>query len=214
MIDHYLKIIETVILPIGGMGVFCAAILEEIISPIPSAAILLLAGFLFLGDLTAHDPVFWTTFFGTVVLPASIGMAIGSLFVYGIFYYFGKPAIIRWGKYFNITLEQVEKIEEKTKKSSFDEIILVTLRAVPLVPVVPVTALYGIFRMPVLKYLLLTFLGAFIRCSILTLLGWITGEFYYKYVDVIGRFEQVILIVFALLAFFYLLYRVARMRRK
>ena len=46
-----------------------------------------------------------------IVLPAALGVTVGSLFVYAIAYFAGKPFLERWGKYLGISWEDLEKTE-------------------------------------------------------------------------------------------------------
>ncbi|MDP2704999.1 MAG: VTT domain-containing protein [Patescibacteria group bacterium] len=192
MISSFVNFIQTVLLPLGAWGVFFATIIEEVIAPIPSAAVVLTAGFL----LPAHvgwSPAFFSDVFFIVVLPSALGVSIGSLFVYGLAYASGKPVIDRWGKWLGVSWQDIDTARNKFTSTYKDELTVLFLRAIPLVPSVAISALCGIMRMNVWKYLLVTFIGSFIRAFILALIGAQVGELYFTYAAHIDRLEKIIL---------------------
>ena len=67
MIDFFISLIQTHLLPYGGVGVFAASVIEEVIAPIPSAFVGLAAGFLFVSGPLSLNALF--QLFLTVVIP-------------------------------------------------------------------------------------------------------------------------------------------------
>jgi len=212
MIDSLIHFIEQVLIPLGGWGVFLACLLEEIIAPIPSAFVLTLSGFIFLDGPLSFDLFLRLIFI--VVLPASLGVTIGSLAVYGIAYGAGKPILIRWGRWLGLSWRDVETLQKKLDTKNVDEITLFVLRVIPLVPSVAISACYGLIRFDIKKYLLLTFLGTCIRATMLALLGWKVGSLYLKYAHVIGRVEGVIFLVIGFIVLCVVIYYVKRSQNR
>jgi len=191
MIDFFISLIQTHLLPYGGVGVFAASVIEEVIAPIPSAFVGLAAGFLFVSGPLSLNALF--QLFLTVVIPIAAGVTLGSLFVYFIAYYAGKPFLLRWGKWLGVNWSDVEKIQQKFSGTKFDEWSLVIVRSIPIVPSVVVSAFCGLIRFPIREYIAYTFLGTLVRATILGFVGWRVGEIYFKYATFIGIFEKIIL---------------------
>ena len=213
MIESIIAFLEKVVIPYGAFGVFLASFIEEIIVPIPSTLILLGAGFLFL-DGIPFSFEFVSVLLFVVVIPAALGMTLGSLFVYGIAYQFGKPAIDRFGRYIGISWEAIEKAEKRFARNSVDEISLIVLRAFPIIPIVAVSTVCGLVRFPPIKYLVLTLIGSFIRAFILAIIGAEVGILYSEYGKVLESIESYVLVFFAIISLLTLFIVYSRKRNK
>lgn len=210
MISHLIELIRDVILPYGAIGVFFASIIEEVIAPIPSAFVLTASGFF----LIPHGPLFeslWAIVI-TIAIPGALGVTIGSLFVYGIAYTYGKPALLRWGKYLGITWEEVEKFEKRFEKGYIDEIALFTARALPLIPSVVISSFCGLVRMPLKEYVLYSFLGTIIRGLFLGFIGWQVGDVYKKIATYLDAAEKFIFLFLFMAFLLFMGHRVYRRR--
>ena len=201
MITATIELIEKLIIPFGGYGVFLAEVIEEIFVPIPSSAILLGSGFVFLKG--SVDLFFINTLFFTVVIPATLGLTLGSLVIYGLAYKGGKPFIDTYGKWFTISWDDIEHVNNKFKDGTFDEWSIILARVFPLIPSVLIAAFCGLTRMPIKKYILLTLIGAFFKALLLALVGWQVGSLYLKYAGIIGKVENTVfaLIILSFVAF-------------
>jgi len=96
MIQTLISIVQNSIVPLGGYGVFLAEFLQEVIMVIPSTIISLGFGFFFL-----HGPLsvaLVKTLFLTIVIPATLGFTLGSLIIYSIAYWGGRPLLETSGK--------------------------------------------------------------------------------------------------------------------
>ncbi len=205
MIEAIITFIQVYLLPLGAFGVFLASVIEEIIAPLPSAMVIFASGFLLvsgpismgsISDLLLH-----------VALPAAAGVVLGSLLVYYIAYYMGKPVLDRWGKWFGLSWKNIEDLQQRFSETRFDEWSLFVIRAVPIVPSVVISAFCGLVRFPVRSYILYSFLGLCVRATILGFLGWQIGALYFTYAEVIGLFEDIILYSLIAGVILFLLYR-------
>lgn len=185
--------LENVVRPWGWFGVFLAEVIEEIVAPIPSAFILLGSGFIFLKGALSWS--FVGTLFFTVVIPATIGLTLGSLVIYGLAYKGGKPFLDAYGKWLGVSWADVEYVRNKFETGVYDEWSMVLARVFPLIPSVLIAAFCGITRMPYKKYIMLTLIGAFLKAFWLALVGWQVGELYVRYADIIGHVENVTLVL-------------------
>jgi len=207
MIADLIAYLEGVIVHFGAWGVFFASIVEEIIAPLPSPVVMMSSGF-FLMEGPVNS-IFFSKLFLTIALPYAFGVLFGSFVIYTLARYFGKPLIVRWGGWFNISWDNIDKIRAKFRSSYTDEIGLFTLRVIPIIPSAALAAACGLVRMKIWKYSLITVLGVFIRASIFGFLGWYAGEAYYRYAEYVGNIERfstilfIFLIIVILSYFFY-----------
>lgn len=208
MIADLINLITEVILPYGPLGVFIAALLEEVIAPIPSAVVQLASGFFFLSG--GIDTVWVYNFVCIILIPISLGVSFGSLVVYGLAYSLGKPALIKWGKFFGVSWEEVKQLDTWFESSVADEIGLFILRTIPIIPSVAVSAAYGLVRFNIFKYIVITFMGTLVRAGILAVVGWQVGGVYLRYAEIIGRFESFVLFSGIVCVGLFILYRFAR----
>lgn len=189
----------------GSLGVFLGCFIEEVIAPIPSTLIILGSSFFMMqGVPISIESVFSLILY--VAIPAAAGMTLGSLFLYAIGYYIGKPFITRWGKYMGFSWENVEQTRTKFAESKNDDIALFSLRAIPIVPSIAISTFCGIIRYELKNYITITFLGSIVRATILGFIGWQFGRFYMKIADQLAIYEDIIIILFIIVIIGYFLY--------
>ena len=104
-----------------------------------------------------------------VAVPVGVGSALGTLPLYALSYFGGRPAINKYEKYLKFSWHDIEKLGLYLNGGWYEEILIVVLRSIPLIPSIPVTIATGIIRVKFIKYILLTTLGFILR-MILTLL--------------------------------------------
>lgn len=189
MINEIFEYLQVYIIPLGAWGVFWACFIEEIITPIPSALVMMTSGFIFLkGDFSLE---FLSNLVFVVAIPAAAGVTFGSYFIYAIGYFGGKTAIQKWGKYFGVSWESVEHFQEKRVVRRAETVALLVARATPFVPSTTIAFFCGFIRQPILLYTQITFFGALIRSTILAILGWYAGEVYTKYANAGSYLEAI-----------------------
>lgn len=187
----------------GALGAFLAAFTEEVIVPIPSALVMLSAGFFILGAQAVSGATL-IALFTQVAVPIALGLTLGSLVTYGLAYHLGKPAIERWGKYVGVSWVDVEKLEKYLNRGWADEAVFFGLRLVPVIPSVVVNIFSGLTRLPIIKYILLTFFGIVIRAYAVSFFGWQIGGAFYRYGRYFNKVEDIgLLLVLAVLAFWW-----------
>ncbi|MEA2701510.1 MAG: hypothetical protein QOE22_219 [Candidatus Parcubacteria bacterium] len=196
MIENAILYIQAIIVAYGAWGVFLATLIEEVVSPIPSAFVPLASGF-FLLSQTLSVPAAILKSIGLIAIPVAIGICIGSGVVYALGYYGGKPIIEKCQRWLGITWKDIERIERRVIRGKRDEITLIFLRLVPIIPGVALSGFCGVVRYPLGRFMLTTFIGSGVRAVALALLGWQAGEFYLKYLEVIERFEKQIFVAVA-----------------
>jgi membrane protein DedA with SNARE-associated domain len=195
MIEPVILFLQSHLLPLGWVGVFLASIVEEIIAPIPSTAVLLVSGAVFLPESASA----WETLFFTIAFPAALGITLGSFVVYAAARFLGEISIDRFGKPFGFSRESVERAKEKITRGSRDEISLFFLRAIPIIPSVVISISAGILHIPWKTFLVMTFLGTIPRALFLALIGGQAGAAYAVYAETIARYENFVLITLVIL---------------
>lgn len=183
--------ITNIILKIGYIGIFILMTLESAAMPIPSEIIMPFSGFLVFEEKFS----FWL-----VVLAGTMGNLVGSIILYFIGKYVGRPVIIKYGKYFLIREKELiltEKWFEKYGNTAiFFSRLLPVIRTYISLPA-------GLTRMPVLKFSFYTGIGSLPWVIILTYAGiilggqWNTLENYFRQLDLI-----IVIIIITLLGWY------------
>ncbi len=206
MLNELMLQLQNFFMDYGSLGVFLGSLIEEIIAPIPSTLIILGSSFFMMhgSPITIESMVSLILY---VAIPAAAGMTLGSLFLYAIGYYIGKPFICRWGKYMGFSWENVEETRTKFAESKNDDIALFSLRAIPVVPSVAISMFCGIIRYDLKNYVIITFLGSIMRAAILGFLGWQFGRFYLQIADQLAIYEDIIILGFIILVAGFILYK-------
>lgn len=182
----------------GYVTVFFGMVLESMVFPLPSEAVLPFAGF-----LVAEGR------FGLVltVLVATFGSLIGSLLSYAIGFYGGRPFLNRFGRYFLIDQAELDFTDRFFRKHG--AVAVFVSRFIPVVRHL-ISLPAGMAKMDIRTFSLLTVIGAGIWNGFLVLVGchlrqnWRLVMEYGKVVD-----EAVIAIILILVGLF-----VARYFRK
>lgn len=206
MLAEIVLFLENILMVYGPLGVFVASIIEEVIAPIPSTIVIMGTSFIVLKGAVISWGAFFKLFIN-IVLPAALGVTIGSLFIYGIAYFAGKPFIERWGKYLGVSWDDIQKTEKKFEKSRSDELILFITRAVPIVPSVAISAFCGFIRFDLKKYAIITFLGTIVRAFILGFIGWQFGSIYQTAANEIAYLEEISVVVIIIAAVLFFIYK-------
>ncbi len=145
---------------------FISSFLNDLIGIFPFA--LVLAGQLLFLEVP-FSLVFVVKLLVFVAVPVGVGSALGSIPLYVLAYFGGKPVIEKCHKYLHFSWQDVEKVKHYFKGTWYDEIIFLLLRCIPILPSIPLDITAGILRMRFLPFLVLTVAGSIIR-MMLTLL--------------------------------------------
>ncbi len=152
----------------GYLGVFLIIILENVFPPIPSEAVLPLAGFL-AGEGRFSLPL--------VIIAATAGAVAGALIWYHVALAFGDQRvrwlIVRYGKWFAITESDLDSANGWFDRHGGKAVFI--CRLVPIVrSLVSVPA--GLRRMKLGPFIIYTAIGSGIWNSLLIILGWWLGS--------------------------------------
>jgi len=210
--EIFIGFIQNNLIPLGGWGVFLATFLAQIIPPISTPVLVIASGVFFLPDSISID--FFKSLIFVIALPAASGITIGSLFLYSIGFFLGKPFLERWGKFFKLSWDDVLKLEKKFESSYWDEAALFGLRAFPIIPTSSISLVCGLIRFKLSSYLFFTFLGTFVKVLMLAPLGWQASIFYHNYVSLIGGLEALGLVIVFVVVSVFVFYKIFRKNSK
>ena len=161
------EIAQTIVEYIGHMGywgIFLLMFLESTFFPFPSEIIMIPAGYLaFKGEMNVY----------MVVLVGILGSVLGALFNYYLAMHFGRKFILKYGKYFFIKEETLDKLESFF--ATHGEISTFTGRLIPGIRQL-ISLPAGLARMNIAKFSFYTSLGAGIWVVVLVALGYLVGS--------------------------------------
>jgi len=148
----------------GYTGITALMFLESSFFPFPSEVVMPPAGYLaWKGEMNL-----WA-----VLLAGIAGSILGAIFNYWIAVKFGRPFLLKFGKYFFVSPESIDKADKFFEKHGHISTLVGRL--------LPVIRQYislpaGIARMPMKTFILFTAIGAGAWVAVLTFVGYILGE--------------------------------------
>ena len=148
----------------GYTGITALMFLESSFFPFPSEVVMPPAGYLaWKGEMNL-----WA-----VLLAGIAGSILGAIFNYWIAVKFGRPFLLKFGKYFFVSPESIDKADKFFEKHGHISTLVGRL--------LPVIRQYislpaGIARMPMKTFILFTTIGAGAWVAVLTFVGYILGE--------------------------------------
>ncbi len=148
----------------GYLGIFVMMTIESSFIPFPSEIVLIPAGYLASqGEMSIS----------MIMISALGGSMVGAFINYYLALTLGRKILIKYGKYFFIKVETLERMEDFFAKhghiSTFTGRLIPGIRQLISVPA-------GLARMNLVQFSFFTALGAGIWALILTLLGYFIGE--------------------------------------
>lgn len=164
MFADIIKFIVETVGSLGYIGIFIMMFLESTVFPIPSEVVMIPAGYLaHKGEMNIY----------IVIILGALGSLCGALFNYYFALKFGRTFLMKYGKYFFVSHETIEKTEVFFKDhghiSTFSGRLIPGLRHYISLPA-------GLARMNLFVFCLYTTLGATIWVIILTILGYYIGD--------------------------------------
>jgi len=181
--------------------VFLGMVMESMILPIPSEAVMPFAGFLVAtGEFNIR----------LVVLIATLGTLVWSLLSYAIWFYGGHHFINKRGKYFLLDEEEMEMTESFFKKRG--EITIFVSRFIPVVRhLISIPA--GMGKMHLKKFIIYTVIGGGIWNTFLALLGKYLKENWSQVMKYSHIIDIVILVLLVLLFVVFIVRQVKKWKR-
>lgn len=193
MFESLVGLFTSIISTAGYAGIFFLMVLESMVAPVPSEAVMPFAGVLwFLGKMS----------FGPIVIFSTLGSITGSLISYYAGLYGGRPLIQKYGKYVLLNEHDLALTESFFEKYG-DKTIFVS-RFIPVVRhLVSIPA--GTGKMNIFKFIFYTVLGAGMWNAFLTYAGYYLGSNWMeirKYSEVIDLVLVAAIIALVVLYFY------------
>ena len=180
---------------LGYAGIVFLMFLESSFFPFPSEVVLPPAGYLVSQGKMS---------FALVVFSGILGSLLGALFNYWIAIRWGRRFFDRYGKYFFVSPEALDKAELFFKKHG--PISTFTCRLLPVIRQY-VSLPAGLARMPLLTFSFYTALGSAIWVLILTSLGYWIGQESTRIHKALQQISVLLIVSCALLIFVYVRYQ-------
>lgn len=164
MLSDLIHRLTEAIFTLGYPGIAVLMFIESSFIPFPSELVLPPAGYLAAQGRMSVPLAF---------LAGLTGSLLGALFNYYVAVYVGEPFLRRYGKYFFVKPQSLDKAEAFFRRHG--EIGTFIGRLVPVVrQLISVPA--GLARMHLGRFLFYTGLGAGVWCAVLLYIGWLLGR--------------------------------------
>ncbi len=181
--------VQGLIEALGYLGLGLVMFLENIFPPIPSEAVLPMAGWL------AFEKRGGFTRWG-ITLVGAVGSVAGAMVFYGLGYWFGEERVRyllrRFGKW--LLLSENDFDTALAWFNRYGELVIFFSRMVPIVrSLISVPA--GLASMNLGRFTIYTTLGTALWSFVLALAGYILGQNWHLVMDWINRYENAVLIL-------------------
>lgn len=171
---------------LGYWGIFIGMFIESSSIPLPSEAIMGFAGYLvYKGEMNL-----WLA-----GLVGALGNISGSTFMYILGLKGGRPIVEKYGKYLHITKDKLEKSDKWFAKWG-DEMVFIAQLLPGIRTFISLPA--GIVKVNFVKFILYTFIGAFIWCTALAYAAYKFGSNWERLSDYMKNFQLLIAVVILL----------------
>lgn len=155
----------------GFILVFVLMAVESSLFPFPSEVIMIPAGFLaYRGSLTFGHPIADLV---TVIILGVAGSLVGAFFNYYLALWLGRPFLHKYGKYFFLKKDVLERAEEVFRK--YGEITTFVCRLLPAIRQL-ISLPAGLSKMSIPRFAFFTGLGAGLWVIILAGVGYYFGS--------------------------------------
>ena len=179
--------VSQIIRDLGLLGLVALMFVENVFPPIPSEVVLPLAGFFVgRGELS----------FVGVLLAATLGSVLGSVFLYEMARYGGRPFVLRYGSILRVEPEDLDRADAWFERRG--PVIVLVGRCIPGVRSL-VSLPAGTLKMPRVQYIALTLVGSLVWNAALIGAGWLLGEEWDRVSDAVGAVGTPLLVVVMLL---------------
>lgn len=181
--------------PLGPLA-FVAAFFEELIPPIPGFTLMVMIG----SFARIQDYQLIALF--SLTLFSALGKTLGAQIIYRIVDKVEDVALDKFGRFLNITHEQIENFGKKLGHGPIDYVVLTALRALPIVPGTLITVGSGIIRVPQRLFIISTFIGSIFRDGVYLYVGYVGVVAFEKYFHHSGKMQIIgIVLIFLIVGF-------------
>lgn len=198
--------VQGIIEALGYLGLGLVMFIENVFPPIPSEAVLPMAGWL------AFEKRGGFTLWG-ITLVGAIGSVAGAMVFYGLGHWFGEARVRqllrRFGKWFLLSEADFDTALDWFNR--YGELVIFFGRMVPIVrSLISIPA--GIASMNMGRFTLYTAIGTALWSFLLSLAGYILGQNWRLVMEWIGRYEKLVLIAGAMVVVAFVTHRLVQRR--
>lgn len=195
------QLISDTISSFGPFGIAVLMLLENLFPPIPSEAVLPLAGFLVgRGDIG----------FVTALVASTSGSLAGALLLYALGKRGGRPLVERHGGKLGVSEVDLDRAEGWFDR--YGSAVVLLARMVPIArSIVSIPA--GVVEMPLGRFTLLSAIGSGLWNALLIGAGWFLGANWSLVSEFVGQVSYVVLILLVAAAIGFVIWWRARKRR-
>ena len=206
-VDAVAMWVQDIIRAMGYVGLGLVMFLENVFPPIPSEAVLPMAGWL------AYEREGSFTLLG-VTLVGALGSVAGALVFYALGYWFGEQRVRellrRYGKWFLLSEEDFDRALAWFDR--YGEYVIFFGRMVPIVrSLISIPA--GIASMNLARFGAYTAVGTALWSFLLGYAGYELGRNWPLVIEWMGRYEKVVLVLTAVAVIYFVVRRIRQRRR-
>ena len=186
LINDIVNSVTNLILHLGYLGIFTAALVETLFPIIPSELIFPLAGYVAQSQNLGIGQAIMYGFTG------SLGSTIGAIIIYFLSLKVGRIVILKIGKYILINESKLQKSEIWFQK--YGKVAVLLGRLAPGIrELISVPA--GLAKMNVIPFILFTFIGSFLWSLSLTMIGFYLGDAWDEFSQESSKANHIISII-------------------
>lgn len=202
MLESVANWVINVISTLGYPGIVITMAIESALIPLPSEIIMPFSGFL--ASTGKFD-------LNLVALSGAIGNVLGSLVAYGIGFY-GHEKLVRrfirkFGKWILISEQELDETEKLLHR--FKDLVVLGSRVIPGIRTV-ISLPCGFAKLPLGRFIVLTFFGSLIWSYFLAWIGFVLGENWDTLGPYFHKLDAVIVGVIALAVGWYIYHKVKK----
>lgn len=204
-INDILNSVTNLILHLGYLGIFTAALIETIFPIIPSELIFPLAGYVVQSQNLGIGQAIMFGFMG------SLGSTLGAIIIYFLSLKVGRVVILKIGKYILINETKLQKSEIWFQK--YGKVAVLLGRLAPGIrELISVPA--GLSKMNLIPFILFTFIGSFLWSLSLTMIGYYLGDAWDEFSQESSKAFHVISIIIIISITAILVYKLIKMKKR
>ncbi|MBI2022845.1 DedA family protein [Candidatus Daviesbacteria bacterium] len=205
MLEIVSQWVINVISSLGYPGIILTMAIESALIPLPSEIIMPFSGYLVsTGQFNLH----------LVALSGALGNVLGSLAAYALGYW-GHERVVRsflrkYGKWILHTEKDLDEAEELLHK--YKDLVVLGTRVLPGIRTV-ISLPCGIAKLPLMRFIVLTFMGSLVWSYFLAWIGLVLGENWDSLGPYFHKADAIIVILLILIFAWYVYYKIKKNSR-
>jgi len=204
LINDILNSVTNLILHLGYLGIFTAALIETIFPIIPSELIFPLAGYVVQSQNLGIGQAIMFGFMG------SLGSTLVAIIIYFLSFKIGRVVILKIGKYILINETKLQKSEIWFQK--YGKVAVLLGRLAPGIrELISVPA--GLSKMNLIPFIIFTFIGSFLWSLSLTMIGYYLGDAWDEFSQESSKAFHVISIIIIISITAILVYKLIKIKK-